>query len=1642
MDTKSRRYTGLIILLISITVIGGVAGLYYYFQIKTNEEYQNRLHFRELRDTSVALDNALEQIEQAGVFQISGLGRELEEDLLEIDIVADSLIAKEQEKETLPEQAENLELEEKLEAATETYVNLLEDITLAITALEDEAYSEINDLCYDHASFCSWIDSGNTLVDFNEYPKIDISEQSVEIIPIVYQQHYEKYLGIFSDEVNQSSTAIKDRLTWIASQKSSLQKLLYKAEDQLNRRSVAQKSKVRTVSKDARKNTESSEFRWESVTCDALLKQWPEACDAFSELPRFHSNNPITFNDAEKLLEIWMSESRYLNKILSIAPEIAASFSQQRETILKLIYQINYYQKSLSDVALEQGGRYTRLQRQFIEKLTKLLNYSLEDISLVKMTYVKSYFLCVNNSSTSNCQLQRSRLEKYMERWLKRENPYHSPSQRNIFESAKLVRELKKSESKLSSNRNEKLKQRLTWISPSEAHEQFELTLHEWQILYQITSSKSLGDKTLESKKSMLIPLSNLFPAESARFPLLLLVNEHGKVIARKDNATINSSQFGLEFDNVKSWLSGDGFSNNSSASKDAKAKASAEANAGYSYFQDITLGGEQYRVFVSPYKSFLLDENKQHFLVGLRAKENLTSEKLIVSNSAISVFILGFLLLIAFCFMLKIPLVSSRQGFSKTDRVLINLGIFSVMGIVSLSLVVFYIYTTFKSEVRAQHEAMFQQIVEAFNQELKTLDNLSITALNTQEQSTTKKQNNSKKEYCLNGICDLLLTNDVNSSAANSSLMTDSITSGPQTREDFLIENTFKLSAQSGVMDGIALWSARSLFRNGKAIDLSQREYYKRANNGQVWQRDNAQCEGIFLQRVFNKRDSRMTTQIAHPIGKEQLGHCNVRSYGATLKTFFSAVMPRNSGYLVFENATGRVLFHSNDSRSLVENLYVETDNNPKLHALLSSTSVTAGEPVHLSVSYRGKSTEFWVGGLLEGVPWSLVVFHDKQEARQLNLSVTILSLVLFFGALGLFGLIKLTCVAIGRTCAEWRPVKAINAIFSRIASSTIPARFRETKTQQILVKQVYWLAIAILVAWFATIVSHNIHQRIYERLMLNDIEKSFAISSKSVDRYNRSFMPSLSTPRFSCYFGQSIATSCHLTQRDYKVSTDVSEDGALWVFNWDTPLPISDIFWALSQKNQEQDLESHLPYAIKSLYQNSLSFHWSSLTILLILTQLVLAFVMLYFVKSWKLKRMLGVHLEPHFRLTEQDSWKREVERKVEAITYTSRVQVIRPTSELINAVFACEDNHFLLDRVINIHQLFEPSSKDFAMIETELSKPQSEPVTLILDGFESLCSDGERRLLALSFLERLHSNSKLNLILICEVAPLYRLTRQEEYITDFETLQKHISTDESKLIASRNEITRWSQLLQSFCKIYSWTATTKTELDDRFDPTLVLLNEAKGWPELNEVAEQFIHYSCVAKVTSSENFSPEELIRDLHSALRTDEVPDKLAQFIRVGGWTAEQIIEFFSANAGAAYRFRWGLCTRDEKFLLYQLSHDVQPNPLNLEPLEHMQRRGYIYQGAQWFICNQSFTRFVRTAENQATFDEWVANAKEGMWKYVRIPLFALVITLAAALVYTATDAIETAISVMAGLLGLIPLAMKSVNLFRTFERSEG
>jgi hypothetical protein len=129
--------------------------------------------------------------------------------------------------------------------------------------------------------------------------------------------------------------------------------------------------------------------------------------------------------------------------------------------------------------------------------------------------------------------------------------------------------------------------------------------------------------------------------------------------------------------------------------------------------------------------------------------------------------------------------------------------------------------------------------------------------------------------------------------------------------------------------------------------------------------------------------------------------------------------------------------------------------------------------------------------------------------------------------------------------------------------------------------------------------------------------------------------------------------------------------------------------------------------------------------------------------------------------------------------------------------------------------------------------------------------------------------------------------------------------------------------------------------------------------------------------------------------------------------------EALLARIAERAEALYKLFWACCTRSERLLLIQLAQTGLVNPLCLDILQALARKGLVLPGPRPRIVNETFRRFVATAEAPADVRRWENEAGESSWLVIRNVLFVLIIAGLAVVAMTQRDAMQTVTAVLTG-----------------------
>jgi hypothetical protein len=130
------------------------------------------------------------------------------------------------------------------------------------------------------------------------------------------------------------------------------------------------------------------------------------------------------------------------------------------------------------------------------------------------------------------------------------------------------------------------------------------------------------------------------------------------------------------------------------------------------------------------------------------------------------------------------------------------------------------------------------------------------------------------------------------------------------------------------------------------------------------------------------------------------------------------------------------------------------------------------------------------------------------------------------------------------------------------------------------------------------------------------------------------------------------------------------------------------------------------------------------------------------------------------------------------------------------------------------------------------------------------------------------------------------------------------------------------------------------------------------------------------------------------------------------------------KMISERARALYKLYWSSCTRAEKLLLIQLAQTGFVNPLCVDTLEELIRKGLILQGRRPRLMNETFRQFLETVEDANTVHEWESEGGESSWLIVRNIVLVLIIVGLAVVGLAEYQIMQTAAAALTGVVTLL------------------
>jgi len=125
------------------------------------------------------------------------------------------------------------------------------------------------------------------------------------------------------------------------------------------------------------------------------------------------------------------------------------------------------------------------------------------------------------------------------------------------------------------------------------------------------------------------------------------------------------------------------------------------------------------------------------------------------------------------------------------------------------------------------------------------------------------------------------------------------------------------------------------------------------------------------------------------------------------------------------------------------------------------------------------------------------------------------------------------------------------------------------------------------------------------------------------------------------------------------------------------------------------------------------------------------------------------------------------------------------------------------------------------------------------------------------------------------------------------------------------------------------------------------------------------------------------------------------------------------------AQAHYRRIWASCSSEEKLLLHRIASGSLIHRQTYGIAGALVRRGLLLMEPSCRLMNESFRRFVLTAERTEVFDKWQQRGDISVWSRIRAPILAAFAALAIFFFATQREAFHQTLGLLAAITAILP-----------------
>ena len=511
------------------------------------------------------------------------------------------------------------------------------------------------------------------------------------------------------------------------------------------------------------------------------------------------------------------------------------------------------------------------------------------------------------------------------------------------------------------------------------------------------------------------VPLASLISSSQAtrHFEQVLIASESGHVI-------YDSGGDFVQVSHLRDLVISPSEAARGSKETDGAPSAAGMSLGGHSQVIPITVGETQYLLFAQPYRppGRWLDPmtgagaSPAWHLIGLIPQSEVRSAALEIPHTLLGTILILLLLGGLAWPYLKIILIGPRERLRPIDGQFLGLSVVLGTGLLAILVLCAQSFSHLEEEFDRTAKQIAKDLVTAFDAELDA--SLRELAGQAKQILDDTSEDPRPESWSVSPVAVVAPAEETRPRPAS-----------PPGSLAWAVYPPYEAIAvvdASGVQVG-----RQKTYRDAFAekVEIPDREYFLRALSGPLWLRPRAEpdvpCQ-LFISRISTYDHGWKLSAISIPLAKvkgaseegrdptvfdpackpvevsQRHGDARVALMVKRFLTFSEPALPPGFGFAVVD-ADGGTLYHSDDTRSLVESFLLETDEHPGVR-----TAIESRHSDEFSARYNGKSHRL-VLHPIQQLPWTLVVFYEKEltQLTYLDLVVpSVLQLLLYAGWIG----------------------------------------------------------------------------------------------------------------------------------------------------------------------------------------------------------------------------------------------------------------------------------------------------------------------------------------------------------------------------------------------------------------------------------------------------------------------------------------------------------------------------------------------------------------------------------------------------------------------------------------------------------------